>query len=60
MKILFASCLLLLCSTIQANTVVHSVFRSGYATEDVVLDTNPGSAFWQGAPSHAPGNHRTA
>jgi hypothetical protein len=51
MKILFASCLLLLCGAIQASTDVDSAFRSGFANEDVVLDTNPRSAFWQGAPS---------
>lgn len=48
-KMLFASFLLLQISTIQANAVDRSVFRSAYATHDVVLDTDPGSSFWQGA-----------
>ncbi len=51
MKTLFALCLLLLSRTIQANTVDRSTFRSAYATGDVALDTDPRSAFWQGAPS---------
>lgn len=51
MKRLFASCLFLLGSTIQTNTVDRSTLRSAYATEDVVLGTDPRSAFWQEALS---------
>jgi hypothetical protein len=51
MKRLLASSLLLLGSTIQADTVGHSIFRSTYASGDVELGTDPRSAFWQEAPS---------
>lgn len=51
MKRLFASFLLLLSGTAHANTGDRGVFRSAYAAEDVVLDTDPRSAFWQGAPA---------
>lgn len=51
MKRLFASFLLLLSGTIHASTGDNGVFRSAYAAEEVVLDTDPASAFWQGAPA---------
>jgi hypothetical protein len=35
---------------IQASTVHDSTFRSVYAADDVQLDTNSGSIFWQAAP----------
>jgi hypothetical protein len=50
-KSLFASFLLLLSGTAHANTGDRGVFSSAYVAEDVVLDTDPGSAFWQGAPA---------
>jgi hypothetical protein len=50
-KRLFASCLLFLTSTLNASTLDRGAFRSAYALSDVELNTNPQSAFWQGAPS---------
>jgi len=50
-KTFFASCLLLLTSAFQANAAEGGTFRSAYATDDVVLETDPGSPFWRGAPS---------
>jgi hypothetical protein len=49
MKRLFASCLLLLGGTLHATNADRGTFRSTYATEDIPLDTDPQSAFWQGA-----------
>src|ERR1700685_3913293 len=51
LKILFASLLFLMSGTIHANTEDHGTFRSVYAADDVVLDTDPRSAFWQAAPA---------
>ena len=51
MKSVITSCVLLLSSTIHANAADRSTFKSEFAAEDVVLDTNPGSTFWQEAPS---------
>ena len=51
MKRLFASCLFLLSGIIHASTADDSAFKSTYAAQDVALDTNPQSAFWQGASS---------
>ncbi|MFZ0301903.1 MAG: carbohydrate-binding family 9-like protein [Terracidiphilus sp.] len=45
------SCLLAMCSSIHAGTGDSSTFKSEYAPQDVVLDTNTQSPFWRGAPS---------
>jgi hypothetical protein len=50
-KRLLASCLFLLSGTIHAATADRSTFRSAFAAVDVGLDTDPVSAFWQGAPA---------
>lgn len=46
----FVSCLLFLCGALHASAGDH-VFRSAFAAQDVEVDTEPQSAFWQGAPS---------
>lgn len=51
MKKMIASCLLVLGSAIHAGAADSSTFRSEYAAEDVVLDTDTQSAFWRGATS---------
>jgi hypothetical protein len=50
-KKFFTSCLFLLTGTMHASTAGDSTFRSAYAAQDVALDTDTQSAFWQGAPS---------
>ena len=47
----FASCLFFLTGTMHANAADDSMFRSAYAAQDVALDTDTQSAFWQGATS---------
>ncbi len=51
MKRILASCLLFLSSAIHATGTDRSTFRSAFADQDVVLDTDSRSAFWQSAPS---------
>ncbi|MGP8270751.1 MAG: carbohydrate-binding family 9-like protein [Terracidiphilus sp.] len=46
-----ASCLFFLTGTMHASAADDSMFRSAYAAQDVALDTNTQSAFWQGATS---------
>lgn len=43
------ACLFAVSSVVHAQGVRGDVFRSVYATKDVVLDTNPESVFWLGA-----------
>lgn len=50
-KKLFTTCLLFLSGALHANAGDRGAFRSAYAAQDVWLDTDPRSAFWQGAPS---------
>lgn len=50
-KILLASFLFLMSGTIHANTEDRGAFRSVYAADDVALDTDPRSGFWQAAPA---------
>jgi hypothetical protein len=50
-KRLFATCLLFLSGALHANAGDRGAFRSAYAPQDVELDTDPQSAFWQGAPA---------
>jgi hypothetical protein len=40
-----------MCSTSHAKTGDRGVFRSVYSADDVVLATDPSSAFWQAAPA---------
>lgn len=51
LKILFALFIFLMSGAIHANTEDRGVFRSVYAAGDVVLDTEPRSAFWHAAPA---------
>jgi hypothetical protein len=51
MKRFFASCLLFLSGALHASAGDRGAFKSAYAVQDVELDTDPQSAFWQGAPS---------
>ena len=51
MNKLLASCLFLLTGTMHASTADDSMFRSADAAQDVALDTDTQSAFWQGATS---------
>ncbi len=51
MNKLFASCLFFLTGTMHAGAADNSMFRSAYAAQDVALDTDTQSAFWQGAAS---------
>lgn len=44
-----ASCLFILTGTMHASAAGDGAFKSVYAAHDVVLDTNPQSAFWLGA-----------
>ncbi len=48
---MISSCLLALSSSIHAGTGDSSTFKSEYAAQDVVLDTDTQSAFWRGATS---------
>jgi hypothetical protein len=50
-KKLLGTCLLLLSGALHSNAGDREVFRSSYAAQDVELDTDPRSAFWQAAPS---------
>ncbi len=49
MKKFFASCLLILSGALHASPPSRGLFRSAYAPHDVELNTDPKSAFWQGA-----------
>jgi len=49
-KRFLASCLLFFSGTIHGNAGDRTTFRSAYAAQEVELDTDPQSAFWQGAP----------
>jgi hypothetical protein len=51
MKRLFASCLVFLSGVLYASASDRGAFKSSYAAQDVALDTDPRSAFWQRAPS---------
>ncbi|MGD0732351.1 MAG: carbohydrate-binding family 9-like protein [Terracidiphilus sp.] len=51
MKKVFASCLLFLSATIHGNAGDSATFKSAYAAQDVELNTDPHSTFWEGAPS---------
>ena len=50
-KMMVASCLLSLCGALLAAAADDNTFKSTYAARDVAIDTNPRSAFWQGAVS---------
>lgn len=49
MKRIAAVCLCMLTSVFYGQAVGGDAFKSVYAAQDVVLDTNPQSAFWRGA-----------
>ena len=51
MERVILSCLLAFSGLMCGGGMNSSTFRSKYAAEDVVLDTNTQSAFWQGATS---------
>ncbi len=51
MKRILSSCLLALSLSIHAGAGDKNMFKSEYAAQDVVLDTDTQSAFWRGATS---------
>lgn len=51
MRMILASCLIVLGGTIHASAADDSTFKSAYAAHDTALNTYSNSIFWQAAPS---------
>lgn len=49
MKLLVATCIVMMTSAMYTQVASDATFRSMYAAQDVPLDTNSKSAFWRGA-----------